>query len=207
MAEGLGMRDGSGNKRVPPVIFLAPLPVIAAFLRGYFSGDGTFNGKYIEATTVSRGLAGDILTLLQYFGIVARCRKRAEWNGSTSYRIRFLWSEFLRRFINEIGFVEPERNQRVRDYLDNMTFKRDVQTPRGHITNDVLWDLVVEKRREPYAREHAWCITRSRISAKSSTGPDSRRRRSSSLTSSTPSPVPAAPTPAAGSSTRWSTSF
>ncbi|CEF49305.1 unnamed protein product, partial [uncultured bacterium] len=85
MKHGFRLRDGSGSKRVPSFIFLAPLPVVAAFLRGYLSGDGTFSGKYIEATTVSRGLASDVLTLLQYFGIVARCRTRKEWNGSLSY--------------------------------------------------------------------------------------------------------------------------
>src|SRR5204863_972710 len=62
MADGLGMEDGSHRKRVPAAIFLAPKPVVAAFLRGYFSGDGTFSGKYVEATTVSRGLANDIAT-------------------------------------------------------------------------------------------------------------------------------------------------
>jgi cell division protease FtsH len=40
-----------------------------------------------------------------------------------------------------------------------MTFRRDLQTPARHITNDVLWDLVVEKRREPYSREHVYDLS------------------------------------------------
>ncbi|MCI0700517.1 MAG: AAA family ATPase, partial [Planctomycetia bacterium] len=129
MRDGLGLRDGSSNKRVPAFIFAAPKPVIAAFLRGYFSGDGTFSKKYIEATTVSRGLANDIVTLLQYFGIAARIRTKAERKGAMAYRVRFLWSGFLRTFANEIGFADERRNSALREYVDGMTFKRDLQTP------------------------------------------------------------------------------
>ena len=159
MKDGLKMPGGSANKRVPPVIFLAPKPVVAAFLRGYFQGDGTFSGKYIEATTVSKALAADVMTLLQYFGIAARLRTKAEWSGSTSHRVRFLWTGFLRKFMDAIGFVTESRNRAVRDYLDNMTFRRNLQTPQQHIANDVLWDLVVEKRREPYARQYVYDLS------------------------------------------------
>ncbi len=159
MEQGLEMAHDSHHKRVPPVIFLAPRPVVAAFLRGYFSGDGTFTGKYIEASTVSRGLASDVMTLLQYFGIAARCRTKREWSGSTSHRVRFVWSEFLRRFVDEIGFADEARNAAIRHYVANQGLRRKLQTPESHITNDVLWDLVVEKRRESYAREHVYDLS------------------------------------------------
>ncbi len=159
MRDGLHMPDGSSEKRVPPAIFLAPKKVVAAFLRGYFSGDGTFSGKYIEASTVSRGLAADVTTLLQYFGIAARLRRKAEWNGSVSHRVRFLWSGFLRTFVDEIGFADARRNDRVRAYVDNLKLARKLQTPERHITRDVLWDLVVEKRRVPYDRPHVYDIS------------------------------------------------
>jgi ATP-dependent Zn protease len=159
MKDGLGLQDGSDRKRVPAVIFMAPLPVVAAYLRGYFSGDGTWSGKYIEADTVSRGLAQDIMALLQYFGIVARCStKPASERALLLYRVRFLWSGFLRTFIDRIGFSDA-RMEEVRSYLDNMTFKRHLQTPAVHIHNDVLWDLVVEKRRVPYDKEHVYDLS------------------------------------------------
>jgi len=159
MKDGLEMPDGSARKRVPSFIFLAPRPVIAAFLRGYFSGDGTFTKKYIEASTVSHGLANDVVTLLQVFGIAARVRTKKEWNDSVSYRVRFVWTEFLRRFVEQIGFSDPDRNQAVCDYLANIKLRRKLQTPEGHITNDVLWDLVVEKRREPYSRPYVYDLS------------------------------------------------
>ncbi|MBI5513144.1 MAG: AAA family ATPase [Deltaproteobacteria bacterium] len=159
LREGLGLRDGSTEKRVPAEVFLAPKRVVAAYLRGYFSGDGTFTRKYIEATTVSRGLAADIATLLQYFGIAARLRQKFVRRGSTSYRVRFLWSRFLRTFLEEIGFSDARRQGMLRAYLDGMTFKRRLQTPERHLTRDVLWDKVVERRREPYARPHVYDLS------------------------------------------------
>ncbi|MEZ4408702.1 MAG: AAA family ATPase [Polyangiales bacterium] len=159
LRDGFGVADGSGRKRVPGFIFLAPRKVVAAFLRGYFSGDGTFSGKYVEVTTTSRALAGDVITLLGYFGIAARCRQKRERTGSVSHRVRFVWSGFLRTFLDEVGFADARRTERLRAYLDGMTFRRDLQTPARHITHDVLWDRVVEKRREPYHRPHVYDLS------------------------------------------------
>lgn len=159
MQEVLGMSAGSGVKRVPATIFMAPKQTVAAFLSGYFSGDGTFNGKYIEATTISRGLAGDIATLLQYFGIAARLKTKPERLGQNSWRVRFGWSEFLRVFAREIGFMQPARQEALSQYLDHLKLKRDKQTMRAHISRDVLWDKVVECRREPYDRPHVYDLS------------------------------------------------
>jgi ATP-dependent Zn protease len=159
MLDGLSMPSGSRNKRVPPVIFNAPLPVVAAFLRGYFSGDGYFSGKYIEASTVSRLLASDIMTLLQYFGIGARLREKRERTGSVSRRVRFVWTEYLRRFVERIGFADESVNNRVCEYVDGIRLRRHLQTPAVHTANDILWELVVEKRREPYARPYVYDLS------------------------------------------------
>ncbi len=159
MRDGLKMLDGSHRKRVPAFVFLAPKAFVAAYLRGYVSGDGTFNGKSIEATTVSRGLAADVATLLQYFGIVARLKHRPEPRGLPAVRVRFGWSVFLRTFADQIGFLDDARQAKLRTYVDGMTFCRDAQTPRGHILNDVLWDLVVSKERVPYGREHVYDLS------------------------------------------------
>ncbi|MBL8604447.1 MAG: AAA family ATPase [Myxococcales bacterium] len=159
MRDGLKIIEGSGAKRVPPFVFMAPRPFIAAFLRGYFSGDGTFSGKYVEASTSSRRLAGDIATLLQYFGIAARLRHKVEHNGTVSHRVRFLWSRFLQTFHDEIGFSDPRRQEALGSYLRKMRLRRDLQTPARHLQHDVLWDKVVEKRREPYARPHVYDLS------------------------------------------------
>src|SRR5262249_20400354 len=81
------------------------------------------------------------------------------WNGSISHRVRFVWAQFLRQFVDRIGFTDAKRTQAVRDYIDNLKLHRQEQTPEKHITNDVLWDLVVEKKREPYNREFVYDLS------------------------------------------------
>jgi DNA polymerase II large subunit len=62
------------NKHVPPCIFDAPDDLVAAYLGGYFSGDGTVtkNHRKVSATTVGRELKEDLLALLTRLGITAR---------------------------------------------------------------------------------------------------------------------------------------
>ncbi|WP_248895757.1 DNA polymerase II large subunit [Haloplanus halobius] len=64
----------SEDKRVPGCIFDAPDDIVAAYLGGYFSGDGTVDKTALEvsATTVSRELKEDLLALLTRLGITAR---------------------------------------------------------------------------------------------------------------------------------------
>ena len=61
------------TKRVPAPIFDAPKDIVAAYLGGYFSGDGGVdaNTLSVEATTVSHELKEDLLGLLTRLGIKA----------------------------------------------------------------------------------------------------------------------------------------
>jgi len=153
-----GLKTGA-NKHVPELMFSAPMKTIASFLRGYFSGDGYFSGKYIEVTTVSKELANDILTLLLYYGIVARVKEKSEKNGSVSYRIRFCWQRWLNTFINKIGFLDEEKNEKVRNYLRSLWQKVDKRSPEHKMNKDVYWDLVVEKKIEPYNYPYVFDIS------------------------------------------------
>ncbi|MFB6127326.1 MAG: DNA polymerase II large subunit [Halolamina sp.] len=65
---------GPESKRVPQPVFDAPDGIVAAYLRGYFSGDGTADtsAAAVRATTVSRELKEDLLALLTRLGITAR---------------------------------------------------------------------------------------------------------------------------------------
>ncbi|MFH7860502.1 MAG: AAA family ATPase [Candidatus Aenigmatarchaeota archaeon] len=155
----LGLNDGARNKHVPEIIFSSPLPTIASFLRGYFSGDGYFSNKFIEATTVSKELANDILTLLLYFGIVARVKEKKERNGSISYRIRFVWQKWLKEFLDKIGFLSEEKNNKLKRYLEKLWQKTKERTPEKFMDNDVYWDLVVEKKIEPYNYPYVFDIS------------------------------------------------
>jgi DNA polymerase II large subunit len=64
------------SKRVPQHIFDSSNRIAAAYLRGYFSGDGSIDstGTTVSASTVSNELKEDIVALLTRFGIEARIR-------------------------------------------------------------------------------------------------------------------------------------
>ena len=159
MEHVLGLKGGARHKSVPAAILSARKPVVAAFLRGYISGNGCFSGKYVEVSSTSRRLANDLLLLLQYFGIVAHCHPKKERTGAISYRIRFLWSGFLRTFVEEIGFMDPKKTQKIRKYLSDMKLHRKLKAPERHFDGDVYWDLVVSKRREPYSHPFVYDIS------------------------------------------------
>ncbi|MEM5875394.1 MAG: CDC48 family AAA ATPase [Candidatus Aenigmatarchaeota archaeon] len=146
----LGLKSGAKNKRVPPIVFGLSLRNIAAFLRGYFSGDGYVGKRTIEVSTISKKLANDILTLLLYFGIVARCYRKKEWNGTLSYRICITWNKFMETFVEKIGFIDNEKNYKIRNYLKSIHIKRKKLSPERFIEKDIYWDLVVEKKKVPY---------------------------------------------------------
>jgi putative pyruvate formate lyase activating enzyme len=59
----------SRGKRVPWVLFDAPVDVVRAFLASYFEGDGSRQPPYIAINTVSRDLALGIVALLLRVGI------------------------------------------------------------------------------------------------------------------------------------------
>ncbi|MFB6195419.1 MAG: LAGLIDADG family homing endonuclease, partial [Haloplanus sp.] len=64
------------TKRVPQVVFDSSDRIAAAYLRGYFSGDGSVDstGTTVAAWTVSSELKEDVVALLTRFGIDARVR-------------------------------------------------------------------------------------------------------------------------------------
>src|SRR3989344_3702416 len=105
----LGLTTGAKNKKIPPLAFILDKESKASLLKGYFSGDGSIyseeRGKFkIEAGTISKELANDILYLLLDFGIVATLYKKQERTGSTTYRISILGVKNFENF-EEIGFI------------------------------------------------------------------------------------------------------
>lgn len=105
----------------------------ANLLRGYFSGDGSIypaeRGKFkIEAGTVSKELANDLLYLLLDFGIVATLYKKQERTGSTTHRISILGVRNFERF-KDIGFIDSLRNSRIVKYTESRNWARSELIP------------------------------------------------------------------------------
>ena len=156
MHDILKMEHHSEKKNVPKMLFSLRKESIAAYLSGYFGGDGSFVKGKLEVSTTSKELANSLMTLLLYFGIVAVHKEKKEWSGSISHRVRFMWQDFLRIFQNEIGFCYKDKNKKLADYLSQLWIKRDKLKPR--VEKDVYWDLVVEKKKEPYSKPYVYDI-------------------------------------------------
>ena len=143
---GLGLETGAFRKKVPSLLFTAKSVQTNAFLRGYFSGDGTIrkNGHsvMVEATTVSKTLANDLLYLLLKQGIVAFCKNKKEWNGNNSFRIQLFGVENLKKF-QPAGFIDSERNGLLNQYLVEVQWKRSNVIPVNEKIQNLLGEAFV----------------------------------------------------------------
>ncbi len=130
--KAFGLVSGAFAKRIPDNLLVSSNASAHAFLRGYFSGDGTIrsNGKsyMIEATTVSEKLASDLLFLLLKLGIVASCAVKEEWNGSISYRVQIFGVENFKRFA-PAGFIDRKRNSMLHEQISKAHWVRSNAVP------------------------------------------------------------------------------
>ncbi len=132
LRHGLKMEPGAHNKKIPEVVFNLDKKLMAAFLRGYFSGDGSIYKNQrgvptIEADTESKNLADDLIHLLLFFEIVAKNIERERPTGKQN-RIYFQGSQPIMKF-KEIGFLDSEKNQIIENYLQQIKWTRDQQIP------------------------------------------------------------------------------
>lgn len=103
----------SAAKRVPDFLFAASLDVIAAYLRGLFSGDGFSDGRRISLASESRTLVEQLSYLLAYFDIDSRMRRRYNRRFKVEhYQISVIGTSSRLAFQKKIGFLQP-RFQRV----------------------------------------------------------------------------------------------
>ncbi len=76
LLELLGCGHTSEEKRVPPEVFASDNTCLAAFLLGYYLGDGGFSNGEIEFCTKSPGLRDDLAYVLGRFGILTSLSRR-----------------------------------------------------------------------------------------------------------------------------------
>lgn len=104
------------EKRIPPLIFSLSEEKICEYLKGYFDGDGSqtsieTSGNRIACSTISKGLANDLMYLFLQLGIVARCYEK-EISGigkHISYVVEFKQRRYVELFINKIGFKKYKK--------------------------------------------------------------------------------------------------
>ncbi len=172
--EVLEAGSSADDKRVPQQIFDSPPTVIAAYLRGYFSGDGTIEeGRLVvEATTVSRELRRDLTALLTRLGVKARSkeygpvplsRKFPEQyaddgaTSATSY-VLTVSSEDALRFADEVGFHLSRKSETLCDAVaDTDARKRRVFDGGG--PPDAFVDTIDSVEYVRSDDDHVYCLT------------------------------------------------
>ena len=104
------------EKRIPAIIFGLSEDKICEFLKGYFDGDGTqtsvkASGNRVSCSTISKGLANDIMYLLLNLGIVARVYYKKPYGigRNTNYTIEIKQRKYVELFINKIGFKKYKK--------------------------------------------------------------------------------------------------
>jgi transitional endoplasmic reticulum ATPase len=131
--KSLGLVAGAKEKKIPELLYILDKESKNNFLKGYFSGDGSIykaeRGKYkIEAGTISKTLANDLLYFLSDLGIVATIYKKKEKTGNITYRISILGVRNFETF-KEIGFIDSLRNNMIKKYIDSRKWVRSELIP------------------------------------------------------------------------------
>lgn len=138
----IGLKAGAQFKKVPEIVFNLDKSRIAAFLRGYFSGDGSIYANQhgvptIEGSTVSSELADDLMYLLLHFGIFAKLYQKINDAGNISFRVCFTGADNLKIF-ETIKFLEGKKNLMISKFLQNAKWGRSSQIPMTPEINSFL---------------------------------------------------------------------
>ena len=117
--KNLGLQGKSAERQVPPAVLGSPQPVVAAFLRGLFEGDGTVerSGKsllQVSLCSKSRDLLRTVQLLLLRFGIVSSLT--AERTRGT-HRLLIVGHANLTAFEQKIGFVSAAKRDALHQAL------------------------------------------------------------------------------------------
>ena len=84
----LGAGGKAPTKRVPPMVFGWPRPLIEAFLSGVVDRDGSLDGGRTSVWTTSDGLVGDLLVLFARLGRRAgSCRRTGRGNALPLWQV------------------------------------------------------------------------------------------------------------------------
>ncbi len=119
-----GLLDRGVDMVVPPQLFQAPLPVVAAYLRSVFQAEGFVSPRsastVVEVDMISEQLIRGMQSLLLRFGIFAcvgfKKDPREDRKGCWSLRIQ---NEGDRKaFQTEIGFIDPEKADKLTRSFD-----------------------------------------------------------------------------------------
>ncbi|GAA2413588.1 hypothetical protein GCM10010191_24210 [Actinomadura vinacea] len=119
--EAWGLRARGVDMVVPPRLFTAPLPVVAAYLRSVFQAEGFVSERerstVVEVDMISEKLIRGMQRLLLRFGIYSRVgvKKPNRPDQKPCWTLRVQTAGDRRIFCDEIGFVDPAKSLKLHE--------------------------------------------------------------------------------------------
>jgi len=173
--EVLNTGSSARDKRVPQQVFAAPRPVVAAYIRGYFAGDGSVeSGRLVvRATTVSRELKRDLTALLTRLGIKARSDELEPTplveqfpefyagDGVSTSAARYVLtvsSDDAVAFHEEVGFHLTRKSETLADAVGEVR-ARGRRVLDGGGPRDAFVDTVESVEYVRSETDHVYCLT------------------------------------------------
>jgi len=129
MKDVLDLKGNAFTKRAPDWTMRLDNRQIAAFLSGYFSGDGTVGKNEIEWTSASKKLMEDVQTLLLRLGIHGRIAKKTYQKDKT-FKGRISSYNNILLFEEIVGFIIKRKMERIRETA--------LKKPATHDCSDII---------------------------------------------------------------------
>lgn len=141
-----GFGYSSENKGIPKFIFECRKEVISAFIRGLMDADGTVgkNGK-ISIILKSKSIIYDLASLLSMYGINYNITTKTVkgYENDIYYNLLIVNNESYIRYYENIGFLEPFKQSRLKEYYNNIVSGKCDRNNRMNVPDvvKVLRDL------------------------------------------------------------------
>jgi len=160
IAKILGATPGRSRKAeqgVPAAIMIADEKVVAAYLRGYFHGDGSVSKRELYFPTISASMALGLSLLLLRLGIIYRIELHKR--GRIHYRVFIPGTDYCRRFLEMISPIsEAKRTARARQMIAKSQFTKlgiDAVPLNGQLPK-LLRELKVTQQARDKAKFHLY---------------------------------------------------
>ena len=147
----------SGEKQIPQILMKGEKQNISVMLSAMFEGDGHVSVKKrtirIGYSTKSRRLAEQVQDLLLRFGIRSNLNEDREY-----FKVLITGYENIKRFLEEISFITPEKNNIIKNYLNEKTIKRTIKDIIPNTFNEKIINLIKEENIKQIGKYHQYDI-------------------------------------------------
>jgi len=155
LIEQLGAGGTSKVIQVPPSLFFAPRNIVAAFLRGYFEGDGTTSST-LSVRSVSRDMLEGVHHLLGMFGIPSSIRNGSEdpRGYAPRHTLFVLGDRSKRGFREEIGFISTKKRSQLDRLIGRQAAKSRAEVLTLPTSDEILGikAALYDSERQPNGR-------------------------------------------------------